>query len=139
MMISTSSTSSTSSEAHKKKISSNHPPCRPPGSAFMNKPTKLSPGCTQLSKICTTQRKKKRGQKINPSQVHFNEFHFTSCCFLAIHFRIDRTSKKKIIPWVVPPPSNSHHQDYYIFSRDPYKPSFATVTGRGDNPNHSPK
>ena len=21
------------------------------------------------------------------------------------------------IPWVVPPPSNSHHQDYYIFSR----------------------
>ena len=34
------------------------------------------------------------------------------------------------------PPSQdaSHHQDYYIFSRDPYKPSFATVTGRGDNP-----
>ena len=35
------------------------------------------------------------------------------------------------------PPSQdaSHHQDYYIFSiGDPYKPSFATDTGRGDNP-----
>ncbi len=41
------------------------------------------------------------------------------------------------IVWVVPPPSNSYHQDYYIFSRDPYKPSFATVTGRWDNPNYS--
>ena len=40
------------------------------------------------------------------------------------------------INWVVPPPSNSDHQEYYMFSRDPYKPSFATVTGRGDNPNH---
>ena len=29
--------------------------------------------------------------------------------------------------WVVPPPSNSHHQDYYIFSRGSQpKPSFAT-------------
>ncbi len=37
--------------------------------------------------------------------------------------------------WVVPPPSNSHHQDYYILVGDPYKHSFATVTGRGDNPN----
>ncbi len=35
--------------------------------------------------------------------------------------------------WVVPPPSNSDHQDYYIL---PYKPSFATVTGRGDNPRY---
>ena len=25
--------------------------------------------------------------------------------------------QKFIINWVVPPPSNSHHQDYYIFSR----------------------
>ena len=36
-----------------------------------------------------------------------------------------------------PPPSNSHHQDYYIFSREsrnPYKPSFATVTGWGVDP-----
>ena len=33
--------------------------------------------------------------------------------------------------WVWPPPSNSDHQDYHIFSRDPYKPSFATVTVRG--------
>ena len=30
--------------------------------------------------------------------------------------------------------SNSHHQDYYIFPRDPYKPAFATVTGRGPHP-----
>ncbi len=31
----------------------------------------------------------------------------------------------------------SHHQDYDIFRiGDPYKPSFATVTGRGDNPNN---
>ena len=31
------------------------------------------------------------------------------------------------ICWVVPPPSNSHHQDYYIFSRGSQpKPSFAT-------------
>ena len=36
--------------------------------------------------------------------------------------------------WVVPLPSNSHHQDSYIFSRESRtKPSFATVTGRGDN------
>ena len=42
------------------------------------------------------------------------------------------------IVWVVPPPSNSHHQDYSIFSRASQpKPSFATVTGRGDNPRHS--
>ena len=42
-----------------------------------------------------------------------------------------------ISSWVVPPPSNSHHQDYCItfLVGDPYKPSFATVTGRGDNPN----
>ena len=34
------------------------------------------------------------------------------------------------VTWVVPPPSNSHHQDYYIFSRESQpKPSFATVTG----------
>ena len=34
--------------------------------------------------------------------------------------------------------SNSHHQDYYCICLvgDPYKPSFATVTGRGDNPRH---
>ena len=35
------------------------------------------------------------------------------------------------------PPSqdSSHHQDYETFLvGDPYKPSFATVTGRGDNP-----
>ena len=42
------------------------------------------------------------------------------------------------IPWVVPLPSNSHHQDHYIFTRESQpKPSFATVIGRGDNPNYS--
>ena len=37
------------------------------------------------------------------------------------------------IIWVVPPPSNSHHQDYYIFSRGSQpKPSFATgILGGG--------
>ena len=45
------------------------------------------------------------------------------------HFKVEGLN------WVVPPPSNSHHQDYYIFSRGSQpKPSFATVTGRGDNP-----
>ena len=36
------------------------------------------------------------------------------------------------------PPSQdaSDHQDYYIFSRDSYKPSFATITGKGDNPRY---
>ena len=35
--------------------------------------------------------------------------------------------------WVVPPPSKSHHQDYYIFSREPlaYKPSFPLLLGGG--------
>ena len=38
-----------------------------------------------------------------------------------------------------PPPSKSHHQDYYIFRiGNPYQPSFATVTGRGDNPKYMP-
>ena len=37
--------------------------------------------------------------------------------------------------WVVPLPSNSDHQDYFMFSiGDSYKPSFATITGKGDNP-----
>ncbi len=55
-----------------------------------------------------------------------------------VFFGGENQRTKWIISWVVPPPSNSHHQDYYIFSRDPYKPSLATVTGRGDNPNHIP-
>ena len=44
-----------------------------------------------------------------------------------------------IITWVgTTLPSKSHHQDYEPFLvGDPYKPSFATVTGRGDNPNHN--
>ena len=40
----------------------------------------------------------------------------------------ERRLKYRIITWVVPPPSNSHHQDYYIFSRGSQpKPSFATI------------
>ena len=38
------------------------------------------------------------------------------------------------ITWMWPPPSNSDHQDYYIFLGNPYKPSFTTVTGRGPHP-----
>ena len=41
------------------------------------------------------------------------------------------------IDWVVLSPSKSHHQEYYIFSRESQpKPSFLTVTGRGDNPKY---
>ncbi len=38
-----------------------------------------------------------------------------------------------VIYWVVPPPSNSDHQDYYVFSRGSQaKPSFATgILGEG--------
>ena len=28
------------------------------------------------------------------------------------------TSLIRVITWVVPPPSKSHHQDYYMFSRE---------------------
>ena len=43
-----------------------------------------------------------------------------SCCF------------SRRIHWNYPPPSNSHHQDYYIFNRESLpKPSFVTVIGRG--------
>ena len=51
------------------------------------------------------------------------------------------SSKKKLFPsciffqgfsWVVPPPSNSDHQDYYIFSRGSQpKPSFPLLLGGG--------
>ena len=36
-----------------------------------------------------------------------------------------------------PPHSNSDHQGYYILVGDPYKPSFATVTGRGPHPRYN--
>ena len=38
-----------------------------------------------------------------------------------------------MISWVVPLPSNSHHQHYYVLRKGSL--SFATVTGRGDNRN----
>ena len=41
------------------------------------------------------------------------------------------------ILWVVPPPSNSHHQDYYIFSRGSLQTFISTITGRGDNPRYT--
>ncbi len=48
---------------------------------------------------------------------------------------IFRLGYNKPIRWVVPLPSNSDHQDYFMFSiGDSYKPSFATTTGKGDNP-----
>ena len=37
-----------------------------------------------------------------------------------------------LIGWVVPPPSKSHHQDYYIFSKESRtKPSFPLLLGGG--------
>ena len=40
------------------------------------------------------------------------------------------------IYWVLPPPSNSHHQDYYMFNRESQpKPSFATgILGGANHP-----
>ncbi len=47
-------------------------------------------------------------------------------------------NKKSRILWMWPPPSNSHHQEYYIFNRESQpKPSFATVTGRGPHPKNT--
>ena len=47
-------------------------------------------------------------------------------------------AKVIVIHWMWPPPSNSDHQDYYIFSRESlYKPSFTTVTGRGPYPSYT--
>ena len=41
------------------------------------------------------------------------------------------------IYWVWPLPSNSDHQDYYIFSRESRtKPLFATVIGKGPHPTY---
>ena len=51
-------------------------------------------------------------------------------CFLKKHMPHTHTH----VIWVGALPSNSHHQDFYIISMDPYKPSFATITGKGDNP-----
>ena len=59
---------------------------------------------------------------------------FNSVCVVFFGDQFTKVKIQIVICWVVPPPSNSHHQDYYIFSRDPYKPSLATVTGTGDNP-----
>ena len=47
--------------------------------------------------------------------------------------------KEMAISWVVPPPSNSHHQDCYVFSRGSQpKPSFATgiLGGGSSNPSY---
>ena len=43
----------------------------------------------------------------------------------------------KVIPWVVPLPSNSDHQDYYIFSRESLWTFISTITGKGDNPSYT--
>ena len=40
--------------------------------------------------------------------------------------------------WVAPLPSTGDHQGYSMFTvGDSYKPSFATITGRGDNPSNN--
>ncbi len=51
----------------------------------------------------------------------------------------ENTSQLWIIRCVWPPPSNSHHQDYYIFSgRSQPKPSFPTgILGGGPHPNYT--
>ncbi len=36
----------------------------------------------------------------------------------------------------LPAQDASHHQDHDILLGDPYKPSFVTVTGRGDKPSY---
>ena len=43
---------------------------------------------------------------------------------------------KQNISWVVPLPSNSDHQDYYIFSRESQNIFISTITGKGGNPKH---
>ena len=44
------------------------------------------------------------------------------------------------LPWVVPPPRMPVTTRIITFLvGDPYKPSFATVTGRGDNPKFTPE
>ena len=81
-------------------------------------------------------------------------FHFDQICkvpnrpkngwnqkeFIAViaGFDMSTCSKgSKVCQETYPSPSNSHHQDYYIFSREPiYKPSFVTVTGWGVDPNN---
>ena len=61
------------------------------------------------------------------------------------HFGVLLFGEKSPIMWNVmryplgcsPSQDSSHHQDYEPFLvGDPYKPSFATVTGRGDNPRY---
>ncbi len=70
----------------------------------------------------------------------FLSTHWLNNPFLVVWDEYSSVTKRCAIVWVVPPPNNSHHQDYYVFSRRSQpKPSFATVTGRGDNPSHSLK
>lgn len=40
---------------------------------------------------------------------------------------------KKCILWLIPLPTHSHYQGYYMYSRGfQPKPSFAIITGKGD-------
>ena len=67
---------------------------------------------------------------IHPNLPEQHDSSVVSCAAVAI-------DANALADWLGCPPSQdaSHHQDYYIFRiGDPYKPSFATVTGRGDNP-----
>ena len=58
---------------------------------------------------------------------------------VGVMFRIHLSRSKRVcrISWVCPPPSNSDYQDYYMFSRDPHKPSFATAAGSGPHPKNT--
>ena len=74
------------------------------------------------------------------SVSHCQKIGFICFCFIlgaGVQHVSTITNSICIIGWAVPPPSNSHHQDHYIFRLgDSYKPSFATNPGRGDNPNY---
>lgn len=74
-------------------------------------------------------------------ELIFSEPFLSSCegfpCDLALKFRlwnIVLSGSIQVIYWVVPIPSNSHHQDFCIFIRKSgTKPSFVTA-GKEDNP-----
>ena len=53
-------------------------------------------------------------------------------------FKCHNYPRKIIYVDVLPPASNSHHHDYYMFGLgDPYESAFATVAGRGFTSQHT--
>ena len=67
----------------------------------------------------------------------WNQFIFGDLKDFFQHGLIFTTAGIKMnISWVVPLPSNSDHQIITFLVGNPYKPSFATITGKGDNPKY---